>query len=102
MSKKNQRVTPISEVARRRFSNWKKRLFLLAVTVAAHELINAACSVDELLLTGEEGVRRRGDFKLNQRIGNAIDFDSFLGCDCRAGDENLFVRHVLEYYFAVV
>ena len=32
------------------------RLFLFAVAVAAHELVDATCGVDELLLTGEEGV----------------------------------------------
>lgn len=31
-------------------------LFLLAVAVAAHELVHATCGVDKLLLTGEEGV----------------------------------------------
>ena len=54
-------------------------LFLLiTVTVAAHELVYAACGVDELLLAGEEGVRGAGDFKLDQRIGHAVNFDSFL------------------------
>ncbi len=32
-------------------------LLLVAVAVAAHELVNATCGVDELLLAGEEGVR---------------------------------------------
>lgn len=31
-------------------------LFLATVTVAAHELVYAACGVDEFLLAGEEGV----------------------------------------------
>ena len=31
-------------------------LFLLAVAVAVHELVDAACGVDEFLLAGEEGV----------------------------------------------
>ncbi len=51
-------------------------LFLLgAVAVAAHELVYAACGVDELLLSCEEGVRRAGDFKLHKRIGLAVHFD---------------------------
>ena len=51
------------------------KLFLATVAVAAHELVDATCGVDELLLAGEEGVRRAGDFKLYQRIGNAVDLD---------------------------
>ena len=66
-------------------------LLLLACTVAAHELINATCGVNELLLTSEEGVRRTGDFKLYQRVSNAVDFDGFLSGYGRAGDEHLFV-----------
>ena len=51
-------------------------LFLLgAVAVAAHELVYAACGVDELLLSCEEGVRRAGDFKLHKRRGLAVHFD---------------------------
>lgn len=33
-----------------------KELFLLTVTVAAHELINTTSSIDELLLASEEWV----------------------------------------------
>ncbi len=40
-------------------------LLLVAVAVAAHELINATSGVDEFLLAGEEGVRRTCDFKLH-------------------------------------
>lgn len=31
-------------------------LFLVANAVAAHELVDATCGIDELLLAGEEGV----------------------------------------------
>ena len=68
-----------------------RRLFFLAVAVAAHELVYAAGSVDEFLLAGEEGVRRAGDFKLHEGIGHAINFDCFFCCNCRTSDEDFFV-----------
>ena len=75
-----------------------KRVGLLftAVAVAAHELVDAAGGVDELLLAGEEGVRRAGDFEFHQGVFNAIDGDGFASGDGRAGDEHFFVRHVFE------
>lgn len=77
-------------------------LFLfVAVAVTAHELVDAACGVDELLLAGEEGVRGACDFKLHERIGLAVDFDGFAGSDSRTGDEDFIVRHIFEYNFAV-
>lgn len=78
------------------------RLFLLAVAVALAELVDAACGVDELLLAGEEGVRRAGDLELHQGIGLAINLDGLFAVDRAAGDEHLFVRHVLERNFAIV
>lgn len=48
-----------ADFARRRFDSLfrhKNVLFLLAVAVTAHELVHAAGGIDELLLTGEEGV----------------------------------------------
>ena len=77
-------------------------LFFVAVTVAAHELVYAAGGVNEFLLTGEEGVRRAGDFELYQRIGNAINFDSFARSNGRTGDKDFVIRHVFENDFAVV
>ena len=78
-------------------------LFLLgAVAVAAHELVYAACGVDEFLLAGEEGVRSAGDFKLHKGIGNTINLDSFAGGHGRTGDEDFVIRHVLENHFAIV
>ncbi len=52
-------------------------LLLVAVAVAAHELVHAACGVDELLLAGEEGVRSAGDFKFHQGVFNAVYSDGF-------------------------
>lgn len=50
--------------------------FLLAITIAVEELINTTCGVNEFLLTGEEGVRSIGNFKLNQWVGLTVDFNS--------------------------
>ena len=55
-----------------------KKLLLFAVAITAHELINATGGVNELLLAGEEWVRRVGDFKLNQWVSYTVDFDCFL------------------------
>ena len=66
-------------------------LLLVAVAVTAHELVHAAGGVDELLLAGEEGVRRAGDFKLYQGIGNAVYLDFLTGGYCGTGDEDLIV-----------
>lgn len=79
-----------------------KQLFLFTVTVTGKELIDTTCGVDELLLTGEEGVRGGSDFKLYQRIGFAINFNSLLSSYGRVSDENLIVRHIFEYNFAIV
>ena len=55
-------------------------LFFLTITVAVHELVNAAGGVNEFLLAGEERVSRARDFKFYQRISNTINFDSLFGC----------------------
>jgi hypothetical protein len=78
------------------------KLFLLAIAVTRKELINTTCGVNEFLLAGEEGVGRRCDFKLYQRIGFAIDFNSLLSSHGRMGDEDFIVRHIFENYFAIV
>ena len=43
------------------FRKCEKSVLFGAVAVTAHELVHAACGVDEFLLAGEEGVRRTGD-----------------------------------------
>ena len=52
-----------------------KELFLLTVTVAAHELINTTSCIHQLRLTSIERVRSVRDLDLYQRISNAIDLD---------------------------
>ncbi len=39
-----------------KYTTLQSVLFLVAVAVTAHELVHAACGVDEFLLAGEEGV----------------------------------------------
>ena len=76
-------------------------LLFVAVAVTAHELVYAAGGIDEFLLAGEEGVRRAGDFKFNQRISLAVDFDSLFRCYGRASDKYLVIRHIFEGNFAI-
>lgn len=60
-------------------SDGKGSLLLLTVAVAVAELVDAACGVDELLLAGEERVRRACDFELHEGILLAVDFDCLAG-----------------------
>ena len=79
-----------------------RRLLLRAVAVTAAELVHATGGIDQLLLAGEEGVGRRGDFKLHQGIFLAIYFDGLTRCYGRAGDKDFVVRHIFENHLAVV
>ena len=54
------------------------KLLLQAVTVAAHELINATSCIHQLRLTSVERVRSVRDFQLDQWVSFAFEFDSFL------------------------
>ena len=58
-------------------------LGLAGLSVAAHELIYATSCIDELLLARVEGVRRAGDFQLNEGISFAFEFNSFVRLACR-------------------
>lgn len=77
-------------------------LLFVAVAIAAHELVDAAGSIDEFLFAGEEGVRRACDFKLYEGIGHTVDLDSLLSGYGRAGDESFVVGHVLKHDLAVI
>ena len=61
----------------------EKTLLLVAVAIAAEELINTTGGIDELVLASEEWVAGRGDFELNQWILLAVDDDGLLGVDGR-------------------
>jgi hypothetical protein len=52
----------------------EKILLLGALTVAAHEAVNATGSVNELALTSIERVRGAGDFEFYQRVSFAFKF----------------------------
>ena len=56
----------------------RRELFLLALCVAAHELIYTTGGVNQLRLTSVERVRRAGDFQFYQRISFAFKFDCLL------------------------
>ena len=51
----------------------KEILFLVTVTITAHELINTSGCIDQLRLTSVERVRSAGDFQLYQRISFAFE-----------------------------
>ena len=54
---------------------------LLTVTVAAEELVDTTCGINELVLASVEWVAGRGDFKLYEWELFAIDNDGLLGVD---------------------
>ena len=61
----------------------KEILFLVTVTITAHELINTSGCIDQLRLTSVERVRSAGDFQLYQRISFAFELDSLLSIYCQ-------------------
>ena len=75
---------------------------LAALAVAAHELVYATGSVDELGLTRVEGVRSRRDFELHQGISFAFELDGFRRFAGGAREEHIAVGHIFEDYGAIV
>ena len=74
-------------------SFWREiYLFLRSLTVAAHELINTTSGVDELALTGVEGVRS----------AFAFEFYGVISLCGRTRKEHIAVGHVLEHDGAIV
>jgi len=77
-------------------------LLLRSLTVAAHELINTSCRVDELALTGVERVRGTGDFDFYHWVSFAFEFYGVV-CLCgRLRKEHIAVGHVTEHDGAIV
>ena len=72
------------------------------VAVAAHELIDTSCRINELSLARVEGVRRVGDLYLDERIGLAIDLDGLLSVGCTLRDEDFVVGHIFECHWTVI
>lgn len=71
-------------------------LLFLAASVAAHELIYAACGINKLALTSVEGVRGAGDFEFYHGIGLAFKLNGVVGLAGGAGKEHIAITHVLE------
>ena len=82
------------------FFLWK--LFLCSLTVAAHELIYASCSIHKLALTGIEGVRGARDFDFNHWVSFAFEFYCVVSLCGRTRKEHIAVGHVLEHDGAIV
>ena len=77
-------------------------LFLRSLTVAAHELINAASRIDKLALTCIERVRGVRNFDFYHRVSFAFEFYGVI-CLCgRTREEHIAVGHVLEHDGAIV
>ena len=77
-------------------------LLLLERSVAALETVDASGGVDELALARVEGVRRVGDFQLDQRISLAFELNGFLGGYGGAAQEAIGIGHVLEDNGAII
>ena len=75
---------------------------LLGASVAAHELIYTACGVNQLALTGVEGVRGATDFQLEHGISLTFELNGFGCLGCGTAQKHVAVAHVLEYYRTIV
>ena len=69
--------------------------------VSLIELVHAAGGVDEFDLAGVVRMRRVGDLKLDYGVFNTFHHDGLLGRSAGAGDEDVFVGHILESYKTV-
>ena len=83
------------------FNNLVSQKLFLAGLVSLVEHINAAGGVDDLGLAGVEGMRSVGNFNLHKRIFNTLDGYRLLCGGAAAGDEHIFVGHILESYKSV-
>ena len=75
---------------------------LRSLTVAAHELINTTCGVNELALTCVERVRGARDFDFYHWVSFAFEFYCIIRLCCRLRKEHIAVGHILEYDGAIV
>ena len=80
----------------------EKTLLLVAVAIAAEELINTTGGIDELVLASVEWVAGRSDFELYEGVLNTINLDGLFGGNGGTRDESHVVRHVLECYRTIV
>jgi len=77
-------------------------LLLRSLTVAAHELIDATCRVNELALTCIEGVRGARDFYFYHWVSFAFEFHGVVSLCSGLREEHIAVGHVLEHDGAIV
>lgn len=77
-------------------------LLLARLTVAAHELVHTSGCVDELRLTGVEGVRGAGDFQLHYGIGLTFEFYSVSSFASGTRKEHIAIAHILKYDRTIV
>ena len=80
------------------------RLFSLlrSLTVAAHELIDTTCGVNELALTCIERVRGARDFYFYHWVSFAFELYGIICLCSRLRKEHIAVGHILEYDGAIV
>ena len=77
-------------------------LLLRSLTVAAHELIDTSCGVNELALTSIERVRGARNFDFYHWVSFAFEFYCVICLCCRLRKEHIAVGHILEYDGAIV
>ena len=77
-------------------------VLLRSLTVAAHELINTTCGVNELALTSIERVRGAGDFDFYHWVSFAFELYGVIRLCSRLRKEHIAVGHILEYDGAIV
>ena len=75
---------------------------LAAASVATHELVYATGGVDELALTGVEGMRGRRDFELHYGIFFTFEDHSVIGLAGGTREEHVAVAHILEDNRAII
>ena len=83
-------------------ASFRMLLLLRSLTVAAHELINTTCGVNELALTSVERVRGARDFDFYHWVSFAFEFYCIIRLCCRPRKEHIAVGHILEYDGAIV
>ena len=83
-------------------ASFRMLLLLRSLTVAAHELINTTCGVNELALTSIERVRGAGDFDFYHWVSFAFELYGVIRLCSRLRKEHIAVGHILEYDGAIV
>jgi hypothetical protein len=80
----------------------EENLLLAHASVAVHELVDASGGVDELALTGVEGVRAAGNFQFHYGVFFSLKLHCLRGFAGALREEHVAVAHVLEHYRAII